>query len=390
MSRRDRKKRRRGHRHGGVHILLLGLGVVVTGVTLAALAAVGWVVSVATSGPTIEELKPVDPGSSSVVYAADGSRLGFIQADILRTPVRSTLIPDVMRDATVAIEDKRFYEHTGVDGWGLVRAAVKNATSEGKTIQGGSTLTMQLVRNMYTGDTVRHGIEGYKRKIREAKLAEELEDIHTKNWILDRYLNNVPYGTVGGQEAVGVQAAARVFFGKPAKRLTVPEAALLAGLPQAPTAYNPLLNPRGAKERRNEVLRAMASQRMITPTELQQALDAPLGVEPSGYYTRRRENYFFDFVRSELIETVRRRGGAPGRAADLHDDRPRPPAGQRAARCRRPSTSPATRLVGDRHDRPGQRPHPAPWPPRALRQARSSTSPRRAAASPARPSRRWS
>ncbi len=136
-----------------------------------------------------------------MVYAADGSGLGFIQADILRAPVRSTAIAPVMRDATVAIEDRRFWEHKGVDSWGLFRAAVKNVTSKGKTIQGGSTLTMQLVRDMYTGDTAREGVNGVKRKIREAKLAEELEDIHTKRWILDRYLNNVPYGTIGGQEA---------------------------------------------------------------------------------------------------------------------------------------------------------------------------------------------
>jgi penicillin-binding protein 1A len=313
MTRRERHKRRRGHRHGGARIFFLVLGLAVTGVGLAAAAAVGWVASVATSGPTIEELKPVDPGSTSVVYASDGSRLGFIQADILRTPVRSTLIPQVMKDATVAIEDKRFFEHKGVDTWGLLRAGLKNLTSKGKTVQGGSTLTMQLVRNMYTGDTTRDGIEGVKRKIREGKLAEELEDIHTKKWILDRYLNNVPYGTVGGQEALGVQAAARVFFDKPAKDLTLSEAALLAGLPQAPTDYNPFLNPRGAKDRRDEVLQAMQAQGMITTQELSEALDEPLGVEQSGYYTQRKENYVFDFVRSELIEkygvdTVRKGG----------------------------------------------------------------------------------
>ncbi len=99
-----------------------------------------------------------------------------------------------------------------------------------------------------------------------------------------------------------MQAAARVFFDKPAKDLTLTEAALLAGLPQAPTDYNPLLNPRGAKERRDEVLRAMAAQGMITPAQLQEALDSGLGVEQSRYYTQRRENYVFDYVRSELID----------------------------------------------------------------------------------------
>ena len=302
MSRRDRKRRRRGDRHGGAHILLLGLGVIACAVALGGLAAVGWVVSVASSGPTIEELKPMNPGQSSAVYAADGTRLGFIQADILRTPIPSEDIPQVMKDATVAIEDKRFFDHEGVDFEGIVRAGVKNLTSRGETIQGGSTLTMQLVRNMYTGDTQRDGIEGYKRKIREAKLAEELENLHSKKWILDRYLNNVPYGTVGGQEALGVQAAARVFFDKPAKKLKLHEAALLAGLPQAPTAYNPFLNEKGARDRRNEVLDAMAEQGMITPQEAAEAKARKLGVEKSRYYTQRRENYFFDFVRSELIE----------------------------------------------------------------------------------------
>ena len=121
----------------------------------------------------------------------------------------------------MAIEDRRFYEHKGVDFEGIVRAAVKNLESK-KDIQGGSTLTMQLVRNLYTGERARNGVAGYKRKIREAKLAQELENRHPgrpgKRWILNKYLNSVPYGTVGGQTAVGIQAAARIFFDKPASR----------------------------------------------------------------------------------------------------------------------------------------------------------------------------
>ena len=107
-----------------------------------------------------------------------------------------------MRQATVAIEDRRFYKHGGVDFEGVVRAAIKNISS-GKTVEGGSTLTMQLVRNLYTDDRARSGVAGYKRKVREAKLASELEDRHPgrsgKDWVLNQYLNNVPYGTVGGQ-----------------------------------------------------------------------------------------------------------------------------------------------------------------------------------------------
>ncbi len=312
MSRRERQRRRRGHRHGGARILFLTLGIVAVFAALGVAGAVGWVVSVASSGPSIEDLKPVNPGSSSIVYAADGSRLGFIQSDVLRTPIPSHDIPQVMKDATIAIEDKRFFKHKGVDFEGLVRSGIKNLRT-GKTVQGGSTLTMQLVRNMYTADRARDGIDGYKRKIREAKLAEQLEDLHSKQWILDKYLNNIPYGTVGGQEAIGIQAAARVFFNKPASRLRLHEAALLAGLPQAPSLYNPFLDERKAMQRRNEVLDAMADQGMISQAQAAKAMDRDLGVKQSRYYTSRRENFFFDFVRSELIEKYGaaevRRGG---------------------------------------------------------------------------------
>ena len=165
-------------------------------VVIALVGAIGWVVTVAASGPDISDLSPIPQDSTSVVYAADGTtRLGYIQGDTLRSPILAADMPQVMRDATVAIEDKRFYKHGGVDLEGVVRAALKNVSSGG-TVQGGSTLTMQLVRNLYTEDTVRSGVAGYKRKIREAKLASELEDKHPglagKRWLLTQYLNNVP------------------------------------------------------------------------------------------------------------------------------------------------------------------------------------------------------
>jgi penicillin-binding protein 1A len=301
MSRRERQRRRHRHSGGGARPLFLGLGVVLATACIGVLGAVGWVISVATSAPSIDELKPINPGATSVVYAADGSRLGFIQSDVLRTEVPSEKIPQAMKDATVAIEDRRFFDHAGVDFEGLVRAAAKNITT-GETVQGGSTLSMQLVRNLYTEDRERSGIDGYKRKIREAKLAEELENEHDKNWILTKYLNSIPYGTVGGQEAVGVQAAARVFFDKPASKLKLREAALLAGLPQAPSEYNPFLDKSSALRRRNEVLRAMATQGMISTAEAEKAISRGLGVEQSRYYTQRREQFFFDFVRQELID----------------------------------------------------------------------------------------
>jgi penicillin-binding protein 1A len=305
MSRRERQRRRRRNKGGPARPLFLALGVLTTFAALGVLGAVGWVVSVATSGPSIDSLKPVDQGAASILYAADGTRLGFITTDVLRTPVTGTQIPQVVRDATVAVEDRRFFQHKGVDFEGVVRAAVKNLESK-NDVQGGSTLTMQLIRNLYTKNSTRTGVEGYKRKIREAKLAEELENNHPgrrgKRWILDSYLNNVPYGTVGGKTAVGIQAAARIFFGKPAAQLTLSQAALLAGLPQAPSLYNPFLSAARARARRDDVLRRMAAQGYITQAAAQAAISKGLGVKNNGYYSKRRESYFFDYVRQQLID----------------------------------------------------------------------------------------
>jgi penicillin-binding protein 1A len=300
MARRDRQRRRRHSSGDPARIVFLGLGALAAVVVLGVLAVIGYVVSVAATGPSLGDLRPLTQGEPSVVYAADGkTRLGFIGSSVLRSPIPSADIPQVMRNATVAIEDKRFYKHKGVDFEGIIRAAVKNITSGG-TVQGGSTLTMQLIRNLYVEDKSKT----LKRKIREAKLAEELENEHPgmtgKRWILDTYLNNVPYGTVGGQTLIGVQAAARVFFGKNAKDLTLREAALLAGLPQAPTYYNPVLNPEAARVRRNEVLQQMADEHYISQATAAQVEGEDLGLHPSRYYFERREGYFFDYVKQQL------------------------------------------------------------------------------------------
>ena len=309
MTRRQRQKRR--HRHEGGRAskaILLVLGLLSTVAAIGLVSLIGYIVSIASSAPEIETLKPADKGSVSAVYAANGERLGFIESDELRTPIAGNRIPKVMKQATVAIEDERYYKHTGVDYPGLVRAAIDNLES-GKTVRGGSTITMQLVRNLAYVSTERT----YERKIKEAKLAEELENERSKEWILDEYLNNIPYGTVGGRSAIGVEAAARLFFDKPARRLRLKEAALLAGLPQAPSRFNPFTNPDEAKARRNDVLNSMAKEKMITPLEAQRAVTSSLGVNENDYYTRKKESYFFDYVRQELIDryganTVRRGG----------------------------------------------------------------------------------
>ena len=288
--------------------MLLGVGVVTTVAVIGVLAAAGYVLAIAASAPDLSELKAADKGQLSVVYAVDGTRLGFIQSDVLRRVVPWRDMPVHMRRATVAIEDERFYQHDGVDLNAIVRAGIKNLES-GKTVQGGSTITQQLVRALYIKDPKRD----FARKIREAKLASELEDEHSKTWILHNYLNTVPYGTVGGRTAIGVEAAAVTFFDKHAKDLTLDEAALLAGLPQAPSQYNPFRNPEAALGRRNEVLRQMAANRYITQAEAAEAMEAPMKLKRGTRYITRREPYFFDFVQEQLIERygigVVRQGG---------------------------------------------------------------------------------
>ena len=275
--------------------------VVLVTVGIAGLSVVGWVVSTAASAPALSSLKERDPGANTEVLAADGTRLGFISADELSRPVSGDRLPKLLKDATIAIEDERFYKHEGVDYEGIIRAAVKNFVNR-ETVEGGSTLTMQLVKNLYTEDRTREGLAGYQRKIREAKLAEELENEHSKEWIVNKYLNTTPYGTVGGQTAIGAEAAARVYFGKRARQLDLHEAALLAGLPQAPSAYSPVQHAGAAKRRRNAVLAKMAELGMVTEQQAQAAAKRGLDLELSDYFSRRRESYFFDYVKDELIK----------------------------------------------------------------------------------------
>jgi penicillin-binding protein 1A len=313
MTYRQRKARRKGRRGSRRNPALLVVFVPLLLALGAGLSAVGYVIAIAADTPPLSELKPRDAGATSVVYAADGSRLGYVRSDEIRTPIQWSAMPAAVREATVAIEDARFYEHEGVDFSAIVRAAVKNLDS-GDAVQGGSTITQQLVRALY----IEKPKQNFERKIREAKLAQELEDEHPgrpgKNWILREYLNSVPYGTNEGRTAIGVEAAAITYFAKHARNLELHEAALLAGLPQAPSQYNPFRSPTAAVERRDEVLRAMADNGFITIAEAQRASALPLGLKRGvRRYTERREPYFFDFVEEQLIEEygvgAYRRGG---------------------------------------------------------------------------------
>jgi penicillin-binding protein 1A len=270
-------------------------------IAVGVLGVIGWVVDTAASAPNINQLKPRDPGQVSEVFASDGTPLGYIHSDILRTEVTESQMPLLLRRATVAVEDRRFWTHGGIDPEGIMRAAVKDVFGGGGSLQGGSTLTMQLVRNVYLpyqlADT-----RSLKRKIIEAKLAEELESKHKKSWILTQYLNDVPYGTVGGQTAIGVAAASQLFFDKPVSKLDLAQSALLAGLPQAPSLYNPFEDKDLARQRRHEVLQAMVTSNYITQAQADTADHSSLQVKPNNTYNFKREPYVFDYVRQALVQ----------------------------------------------------------------------------------------
>jgi penicillin-binding protein 1A len=287
---------------------MLGVLLVLAVVLIGGLSAVGYVFAVAASAPDIDKLKPIDKGESSIIYAADGSRLGYVQSDTIRTPISWKQMPPIVRQATVAIEDERFYRHKGVDVQAVGRAAFEDVIAQ-RSKQGGSTITQQLVRQLYIEKPQRN----VQRKIREAKMASDLEQERSKQWILREYLNVIPYGTVNGKTAIGIHAAAQLFFSRKAEDLTLTQAALLAGLPQAPSQYNPIHNPTDALERRNLVLEKMAEHKYITAQEAATAASEPLGLKRSTIFDKRREPYFFDYVQDKLIERygvgVYRRGG---------------------------------------------------------------------------------
>jgi penicillin-binding protein 1A len=301
--------RRRQRRHGGIGAkLLIVFGAVFALLAIGVIAVTSWVLNVAAEAPSLAACKAVDTGGNTVLYAADGSKLGLVASPVAHQQVSIDRIPRSLQLATVAIEDKRFYQHSGIDEEGIVRAAIKDLEA-GEAVEGGSTITQQLVRNL----CIRHPEKNLERKIVEAKLAEEYFQRHSRKEILGSYLNIASYGTVEGSTAVGVGAAAKIFFSKPVGKLNLAQAALLAGLPQAPSQYNPLLAPAAAKARRNDVLRQMQKLGYVSGARAQAAMSSGLQVNPSDRYFAHRQPYFFDYVENKLIEkyganTVRRGG----------------------------------------------------------------------------------
>jgi penicillin-binding protein 1A len=282
--RRHRLERRRRRRAGSV---LGTAAAAIAGVIVLAGFGGGVALSVTCD---LSTLQPIEIGQNSFVYAADGTLLGSIPAERNREPVSLARMSHWLPAGTIAIEDRRFYQHGGVDYVGIARALWRDV-SAGKVVEGGSTISQQLVRNLYTGRE-----RTFERKVKEACLAIKLSNRWSKDRILEGYLNTVYYGN----HAYGVEAAAQTYFSRHASQLTLPQAALLAGLPQAPSIYDPFHNPTAAIARRNDVLYAMLQNGEINRAQFNFARNAPLRLQAGRLYTKIKQPYFFSYVLDEL------------------------------------------------------------------------------------------
>ena len=287
---------------GAAPVLVLLL--IAAGLIVAAAVAAGGGVYAFGSSCDLSALHEVRIGQNTFVYAADGSLLGAIPAERNRQVVPLDRVSPWIPKATIAIEDRRFYSHGGVDPQGIARAVVADIRAR-SVVQGGSTITQQLVRNLYISNE-----RTVQRKLKEACLAIKLNDAWSKQRILAAYLNQVYYGNL----AYGIEAAAQTYFSKHARDLNLREAALLAGLTQAPSAYNPFVETGKAIARRDAVLAAMREHGTITEEQYAWAIRGRnLHLKPGRLYTEIREPYFFGYVRDQLVrrygaETVRSGG----------------------------------------------------------------------------------
>jgi penicillin-binding protein 1A len=257
----------------------------------AAIAVVGVVVWVGAHLPAIQSLEIPKRPPTIQITGLDGSLLAS-RGEMAGANVALKDLPPYLPKAFIAIEDRRFYSHFGIDPVGIARAAFANLMHRGVS-QGGSTLTQQLAKNLFLTQE-----RTMQRKLQEVELALWLERKHSKNEILELYLNRVYFGS----GAYGVEAAAQRYFGKPAKSVTLAEAAMLAGLVKSPSRLAPNRNPEGAEKRAQTVLTAMADARFITDAQAQASIMQPsTNVKPAGAGT---VNYVADWIGEVLDDLV--------------------------------------------------------------------------------------
>jgi len=275
--------------------LLLGFfGLIVAGI-VCVLLVLGYALVVATPNlPSLDALTDYRPKVPLRIYTADHVLIGEFGEE-RRDIVRIQDVPDSLKKAVLAIEDARFYDHGGVDLTGIARAGFV-ALTNGHATQGASTITMQVARNFFLSSE-----KTYTRKIYEMLLAYKIESKLTKDQILEVYMNQIYLG----QRAYGFASAARVYFGKDLKDLTLAESAMLAGLPKAPSAYNPVVNPKRAKVRQEYILQRMYELHYINQQQYDEASRQPLVVKGAGKEFSVHAEYVAEMVRQMMYAQYR-------------------------------------------------------------------------------------
>src|SRR5919205_73362 len=244
------------------------------------------------SCPSINELGGYDPNQASKVYAADGRLITDLGLE-RRTVVPLAEMSSYVKAAFITTEDKRFYEHHGID-WYRVFGAIKNNIFKFRVAEGFSTITMQLARNLWPED-ISGRDKSLRRKLREAHVAREIEHKYPKDTILELYLNQIDLGN----RAYGVEAASQRYFGKSVRDLNVAEAATLAAIPKAPSRYNPRKNPNLSVQRRNTILNLLRDNRLLSPEDAERWKAYPLLLSSHSDFSGVAE-YFVEYVRQQL------------------------------------------------------------------------------------------
>jgi len=275
--------------HWALRICLWAVGLVFAGL-LSVLMVVGVAMVMAYPQlPDTSDLAEYRPKLPLRIFTADGALMGeFGEERRNLTPIRE--IPQVMKDAVLSIEDSRFYQHGGLDYLGLIRAGIANLSK--RKSQGASTITMQVARNVYLSTE-----KTYTRKIYEILLTYKLEHLLTKDQILEIYMNQIFLGN----RAYGFASAAETYFGKSLKDITIAEAAMLAGLPKAPSAYNPISNPKRARSRQLYIIERMEENNYITAKQALEAKAEPLRIRPNNDKSRIHAEYVAETVRQLMF-----------------------------------------------------------------------------------------
>lgn len=257
--------------------------------SLTALLVIGYaMLIVAPNLPSLDALTEYRPKMPLRVYTADNVLIGEFGEE-RRDFVPIGDIPAIMKNAVLAIEDDEFYEHGGVDYMGLMRASLANLRNSRS--QGASTITMQVARTFLLSRK-----KTYSRKLQEILLAYKIENRLSKDEILELYMNQIYLG----ERAYGFGSATRIYFGKPIDKLTIAEAAMLAGLPKAPATANPVVNPKRAKERQQYILKRMQDLGYITPQQYAQAVQQKLAVQSDGHRMRSHAEHAAELVRQYM------------------------------------------------------------------------------------------